>query len=443
MTAPSLSYDALVKASQSLNYDLPTAANRLSAMADSAKKRAEIEQHAASVRPILLERTSDLLANFLELKRRTGRSTEQRLYNGMDVASFVTRLLRCRPLVFFTPDDAYELRGGQHGHGGFDGIGEDDERPPLLLRDLQCYDEMSLSALLGVSVPTHFINSGARDNQAVPGTPGTFEPRGIYVGLVGARFERTERMEWQHMVITRDQNQPSKGYGPSADPRQPATQLLRLWSNFYDLEAFPTYEDVAAGDRTCECFELPSGHFFNATVYKRRIRTTVEVLLREATLRGREAEQDVYLHTVGLGLGVWQIDARQLQLMLDVYAEILSEHCYPEVAVLDFSWFGEDLKCGNFGNGQVLTTAGNRIEIRFSRRDPAAKLRGGDEGKLLVAAYAWDSNAFPGNEYWLGALSASGDPAAACCSHIPELQNPDINPRVSGAYAKIHTSRRH
>ena len=26
--------------------------------------------------------------------------------------------------------------------------------------------------------------------------------------------------------------------------------------------------------------------------------------------------------------------------------------------------------------------------------------------------------------FWIGQLAASGDPAAACCSHIAELQNP-------------------
>ena len=65
----------------------------------------------------------------------------------------------------------------------------------------------------------------------------------------------------------------------------------------------------------------------------------------------------------------------------------------------------------------------------------------------VVAMFAWDGNSYVGNEYWDGMLSASGDPAAACCSLIPEVKlsyfwsniyiffqllNPDVNPSLEG-----------
>jgi hypothetical protein len=73
--------------------------------------------------------------------------------------------------VYFTGaitlQDSFLLRCGKNGSGGFDLIGSKFEKPPLVLRNYMSYDDMQIAALIGLSGPTRFINSGSRYSTCV------------------------------------------------------------------------------------------------------------------------------------------------------------------------------------------------------------------------------------------------------------------------------------
>ena len=236
-------------------------AHRIETMPERA---AVIGRHAAGAAPLADARLEALLQSWLGVKASTGSEVERRLYAGMDVATLVQRLLVERPLVFFKSHDEFALRSGETGAGGaaldldtegledaerlglFAKVGTDAEAEPLTLAKTLSYDEMALGALLSVAVPTLFINDGERGNQAKPQAKGSFEPEGVFTGAVGARFEACEQMEWRHMIISFEQNTAAKGYGAEADPDTAQTKLLQVWAQFYQVERFPSYEEVQA-----------------------------------------------------------------------------------------------------------------------------------------------------------------------------------------------------
>lgn len=362
---------------------------------------ATVTNDAKTTTIIAHSRFPDLVQQFLEHKVKYGTRVEQFLYMSLSRHEEISRLVSKRPLVFMNSGDLTVLRDGRSAGNAaksWDRVGTEEEtrNESLKLKDYLSYDEMMLSALIGVSGPTYFVNDGNRFNRAVPGPSGTFEERGVIIGLVGARFERPDHMESTYILP------------PVANSRM-HPDLRRIWNEFFGIS--PTTPRTA----------------FNDVAYQARIRLTAEMLLFEANRRAEIAGKKAYVYIVGLGLGVWQIDSIQEPLYVEAFEQVIREKgaALTEVATLEFAW----IEVPGKERGQMRNAAQEHgIDVLFSKRNPATKLKGDKAGQLLVLSYAWDSNSFPGNEYWMNSLQASGDPAAACMSTIAELHNPVINP---------------
>lgn len=437
---------------KSVEFSNPNLDNRIEKVLrirNFAVSEKDIEGMALDTRPIIDISLYLLIANFLEHKREFGLMPERDLYAFLSPETFILRCLTQRPITFYTPQDSFMVvtnNGVVRGNLAFDGIQND--LPTL--QSYISYDEMLISSMISMSTPTAFINSGSRGNAGVkqvydPSNP-AFEKRGIMIGSVGARFERPELMEYQHVIISPTQNTRERGYGGSGSgsrtqARTAQADLLNIWAQFYGISHFPTYDEVAdLEQRDPAAFSQlyvrlqDADEFFNVIVFKRRLHMSIAPFLRDANARAKAVGDGTKAHcvAVGLGMGAWLRYHEQPTLMLEVYADILSAENFPFISDISFNYFdpyssavGTATDGQNFGSANPNATPRNtHIKIWFNRNDPISPV---GPQKLLVVQYAWDGNSFPGNEYWIGELTASGDPAAACCSLISELQNPYIN----------------
>ncbi|KNE68910.1 hypothetical protein AMAG_13547 [Allomyces macrogynus ATCC 38327] len=165
----------------------------------------------------------------------------------------------------------------------------------------------------------------------------------------------------------------------------------------------------------------------DAAQYCCHMHMTFDLILAECALHSTKYQQPTYLCMVGLRLGVWAVHhAKQMALFIDEVLEAVkaSPCTCDQLTCVDLMWVDPMQMLPT----TIMMCCSMQVEVRTSCDNPATLFPKPHCGKcLLVATYAWDANAFPGNKYWLGALSASGDPAAACCLLIPELQNPYVN----------------
>jgi len=394
------------------------------ALCRNLESEKDCEKLATRARVIVPEKARALYETFLAVKRRSGSKVERRLYATLDVEGLVTRLVAKRPLSFVGADDRYKLRGGREGAGGWERVGRDDEQKPLVLEEYLSYDEIELGALVGASAYTYFINEGHRDNrgQRDSSDPSSFEKKGVYVGLVGPRFERPGLAEWRQMCV--DDASLRRG-GPTGD-----LELRDAWATFYGVPLVATYA-VAKRDATrfvpCRSPKV----LFDKAVYAARIKVTARLFLAEAEDRASAFRQKAHCRVVGVGLGVWKILDQQEAWYVDAFLDAVRSADLPNVAHLEFQWIA-----AADTTAAVADKVGRTIPVS-STRDAPATPTATQTNTLVVAMFAWDANAYVGNEYWCHNLHSSGDPAAACCSAIPELLNPDLNARaLDGKNAK-------
>ncbi|QDS75265.1 hypothetical protein FKW77_000839 [Venturia effusa] len=377
--------------------NLPTFANRISNFPPE-----QIASDALSTHIVLHPRLPALFENFLSHKRLYGSSHEKAIYEDAGAYSWkhlTTRLIEKRPLAFLTGSDTTMLRDGTRLSDAveeWDRNGTDQQRlnKVLTLEEYLSYDEIFLSSLIGVSGWTYFINRGSRNNHAKKREFPKWEERGVILGLVGARFEREGRMD-SSLILP-----PS-----TSDNRHPL--LRKLFLDFFGPAEQAVHES------------------FDERLYMERMRITIETLLLDANARARDMKgKKAFIHVVGLGLGVWQYSPNQPSLYISTFTYSLHTLKLPYISTINFSWI-DNVPASD---RDACTAAGllKGITVEFSKRDPAESLEKPDRDFLMVT-YAWDGNAMPGNEYWMGMLGASGDPAAACCSTIAELHNPLVN----------------
>ncbi|CAL4200502.1 unnamed protein product, partial [Meganyctiphanes norvegica] len=310
-----LSLEEFILNSNKFPAPFPVANAKLATLLEAGYSSSTLEEYINSAYPIIHERLLPLLVSFLQTKAKHGKRKEKELYKEAGILDLVDRLLKKRPITFHGRPDFYMLQDGTEGCGGFDNIGHTCESSIICLSDYMSYDEIKLAALVGVSSKSHFINNGDRHNDGNPGVPGEFQPSGVIVGLVGARFQKAGYMEWQDCIVSQEQNKADLGYGAVTPEKY---LMVRKWGQLWGLTYLPTWEEVKDTPST-EYTEVYSQILLNNNVYKARIQMSAEILLAEACTRAKKASLKAYVHVVGLGLGVWRANIIQDELFVEAF----------------------------------------------------------------------------------------------------------------------------
>lgn len=339
-----------------------------------------------------------------------------------NIKNFYKRLIAKRPLVFYTPRDTNLAREGKQGVGC---LGEKD------LEEYINYSEMEIAAMLQVAGPTQFINDGGRHNRGnLEVDPSKYESSGFISAIVGARLEISDGMEVFHCVKGSLVNAETKrevdgnGFGDLGRIKQVNNRFVEgyksIWNKFY------------------EGHQQFGGNVVDEKSLKQRLYISYKKFIAQSIEQAAGKNKKAYIRVVGLGDGAWSdykesIIGRVIGQTISQIFNELSVKQKAQISAIEFSQYNHSNYFNGFKEGRDLGASDqvkiDGVDIISSRNAPFSnkiphQYRNDSE---LSVNFAWDGGSYVGNEYWLKYLTASGDPAAACCSSITVSMNPDIN----------------
>lgn len=350
----------------------------------------------------------------------------------------INRFLTKRPIVFYLDSDYIKfIDGSVNDKNNFynystDVLNNNDIKKyfPLDPFNYMIYDELKLSALLVVSCKSKFINTCDKNNLRKTINPNDYVEEGIVIGGVGPRFEKLNVMDVEDMIIHKN----SKG---------------GFKNNFYTTsrEFISAIDGVSLKD-----------YIFDIGAYKKRIELLAKLCLLESNIRAKEEKKKGYITVQGLGLGEWsptkifRVLLNNNTLDFNIFFNKIYLNCWKdmikkyidildniEVVFFPFNKDNNELEYISINNSshKINVIRHNSMGSAMSKEqiknviniyNPGFQKSQIDTELLCCLVFAWDSNSYPGNEYWRQLYAASMDPVICSCSQISEILNEHINP---------------
>nr|XP_032521728.1 uncharacterized protein LOC116773409 [Danaus plexippus plexippus] len=373
----------IIKKSKAFPIPFPINTVRLEEL-KGRKSLDKLKRNIVSTYPLIHERVLLLMTHFLIYKRQFGSNIEKALYKDMTVPDFIERILNNRAISFLGSRDRYQLITGATGSGGWESVGTLQQKPPLLLENCLSYDEMKLSAMLYVSGFTYCINDGKRKNSGVVDEDGV-EEEAVIIGLIGARFERPRKMDFEDVLITKDQNTVENGFGqPDNNTDSWISRWRQMWSEFYDANRY-TYGEllsrVTIQNKSKKYMERyvkkpKSEDIFDNEVYYKRICILAETTLLEAEYRASECGKNAFINVIGCGLGVWKTSPHQPDVYILTFLEriraFLKKDLLNHVTDVNFGYIkaSPSIKA-LFTNSKKNNSSGEKFIFFESERHPS------------------------------------------------------------------------